>query len=62
MPMHWKLLFTGQSLIFTLAIWVRQQDVEQAKRLQDFQDDKKEIDDNIANKDMAREEPVPVNK
>ncbi len=47
MPIHWKLLFAGQSLIFTLAIWVRLQDIERAKRLKTMEDDEKAMGDDI---------------
>lgn len=50
MPMHWKLLFAGQSLIFTLAIWVRLQDIERAKRLKKMEDDEKAMDGSVVPK------------
>ena len=36
MPTRYKILFVGQGLIFTLALWIRTQDVEKAQHLKQF--------------------------
>jgi hypothetical protein len=42
MPMKYKLLFVGQSIIFTMAIWVRGQDVERAQAIKKLEDAEKQ--------------------
>jgi len=51
MPTKYKLLFVGQSILFTMAIWVRGQDVERAqaiKKLEDAEKQRAEITKNAA--------------
>ena len=38
MPTKYKLLFVGQSIIFTMAIWVRGEDVERAQAIKKLED------------------------
>jgi len=52
MPTRYKLLFLGQSVIFTMAIWIRQQDVQKAqhiKRLAEEAEKQTNADGSVAN-------------
>ncbi|KAL7444914.1 hypothetical protein ACHAXM_009636 [Skeletonema potamos] len=42
MPLKYKLLFVGQSVIFTMAIWVRGQDVERAQAIKKLEEAEKQ--------------------
>eukprot|EP00573_Skeletonema_grethae_P000367 CAMPEP_0201690390 /NCGR_PEP_ID=MMETSP0578-20130828/3843_1 /ASSEMBLY_ACC=CAM_ASM_000663 /TAXON_ID=267565 /ORGANISM="Skeletonema grethea, Strain CCMP 1804" /LENGTH=91 /DNA_ID=CAMNT_0048175365 /DNA_START=81 /DNA_END=356 /DNA_ORIENTATION=- len=42
MPTKYKLLFVGQSILFTLAIWVRGEDVERAQALKKLEEAEKQ--------------------
>ena len=51
MPTKYKLLFAGQAVIFTMAIWVRGQDVERAqakKKLDEAEKQRAEIASNAS--------------
>ncbi|KAL3811442.1 hypothetical protein ACHAXA_007597 [Cyclostephanos tholiformis] len=40
-PIRYKILFIGQGLIFTTALWIRSQDVEKAKKIKKLMDAEK---------------------
>ena len=51
MPTKYKILFIGQGLMFTLAMWVRTQDVERVqaiKKLEEADEQRAEINANAA--------------
>ena len=51
MPTKYKILFAGQAVIFTMAIWVRGQDVERAqakKKLDEAEKQRAEIASNAS--------------
>jgi hypothetical protein len=40
-PIRYKILFVGQGLIFTMAIWIRTKDVEKAQKMKKLMDAEK---------------------
>ena len=51
MPAKYKILFIGQSIIFTMAMWVRTQDVERAqarKKLEEADKEREQIAAHVA--------------
>jgi hypothetical protein len=44
-PIRYKLLFLGQGLIFTAAIWIRTLDVEKAQKIKKLMDAEKQRSD-----------------
>mmetsp|Transcript_12709 Transcript_12709/g.27839 ORF Transcript_12709/g.27839 Transcript_12709/m.27839 type:complete len:100 (-) Transcript_12709:1553-1852(-) len=55
MPTHWKVLFTAQTMIFTLALWVRTVDVENMQKLKRLEAEKKSKEEGGGDGDVGVE-------
>lgn len=44
MPTRYKVLFAGQAFIFTMAIWIRTQDVGRAQAIKQMQQESGKVD------------------
>lgn len=54
-PTRYRLLFLGQGLIFTMAVWIRTKDVDKAQKM------KKLADAERQRAEMRGESPPPTN-
>eukprot|EP00577_Skeletonema_sp_RCC1716_P000879 CAMPEP_0113425972 /NCGR_PEP_ID=MMETSP0013_2-20120614/30470_1 /TAXON_ID=2843 ORGANISM="Skeletonema costatum, Strain 1716" /NCGR_SAMPLE_ID=MMETSP0013_2 /ASSEMBLY_ACC=CAM_ASM_000158 /LENGTH=93 /DNA_ID=CAMNT_0000314201 /DNA_START=103 /DNA_END=384 /DNA_ORIENTATION=- /assembly_acc=CAM_ASM_000158 len=62
MPTKYKLLFVGQSVIFTMAMWVRGEDVERAQARKKLEDSEKQRAEITTNAVAANAAPSEDNK
>mmetsp|Transcript_16360 Transcript_16360/g.29683 ORF Transcript_16360/g.29683 Transcript_16360/m.29683 type:complete len:90 (-) Transcript_16360:277-546(-) len=64
-PPHYKLLFFGQGLIFTMAVLIRTRDVEKAQHIKNLVEaEKLKVEEGgvLDNGSLEKEESVPVDR